>query len=382
MKFEKSSGQAIDNNKMVRVKKMNHIVEVVSIQSATNGLNKIQKLSKTHYVLKDTGEIKEYRLSKNRGQNIAGLKESFRKIRDLINNNFTGKGNELHVTLTYAENMTDTDRLYRDFDKFMKRLRYSYRNDTTIDYLNVIEPQGRGAWHSHLLLRFNELDKIFIEHNKLAEMWGHGFIKIRSLKGVDNIGAYLSAYLGDIELTEETLKTALGKTGSLDKIEIKEVEVNGNKKRYIKGGRLHLYPPGMNIYRKSKGIVYPEVEKMRYGDIKKIVGTATPNYSTTVTILDDDKEKILNRITYEHYNMKRRKDKPSRLKKDLTQDHIQDPTQDLTQDHIQERTQDPTQDPTQDLEYDITKSFNPLHHINHLPNARCRTWPDVEQEHV
>ena len=58
MKFEKSRGQAIDNNKMVRVKQMNHIVEVVSIQSATNGLNKIQKLSKIHYVLKDTGEKK------------------------------------------------------------------------------------------------------------------------------------------------------------------------------------------------------------------------------------------------------------------------------------------------------------------------------------
>jgi hypothetical protein len=300
MKFEKSRGQAIDNNKMVRVKQMNHIVEVVSIQSATNGLNKIQKLSKTHYVVKDTGEVLEYKQSENRGQNIAGLKESFSKIRDLINNNFTGKGNELHVTLTYAENMTDTDRLYRDFDKFMKRLRYSYRNDTTIDYLNVIEPQGRGAWHSHLLLRFNELDKIFIEHNKLAEMWGHGFIKIKSLKGVDNIGAYLTAYLTDVELTNETLKIAV-----TEKKEIKFVEVEGKQKRYIKGGRLHLYPPGMNIYRKSKGIVFPEVEKMKYGDVKKIVGTATPNYSTTVTIQDDAGEKVLNRIIYEHYNMKR-----------------------------------------------------------------------------
>ena len=371
MKFEKSRGQAIDNNKMVRVKKMNHIVEVVSIQSATNGLNKIHKLSKTHYVFKDTGEIKEYKLSKNRGQNIAGLKKSFRRIRDLINNNFTGHGNEIHVTLTYAENMTDPKRLYSDFEKFWKR--YQYRYGKNCDYLSVVEPQGRGAWHCHVLIRHNDVDKLYIPSDEMARLWGHGFIKIRSLKGVDNIGAYLSAYLGDIELTEETLKSAFGKTGSLDKIEIKEVEVNGNKKRYIKGGRLHLYPPGMNIYRKSKGIVFPEVEKMKYGDVKKIVGTATPNYSTTVTILDDEKEKILNRITYEHYNMKRMKDKPSRLKKDLTQD----PTQDLTQDPIQDLTQDPIQDLTQDPIQDITKSFNQLHHIKHLPTcqvsnmARC-----------
>lgn len=300
MKFEKSRGQAIDNNKMVRVKRMNHILEVVSIQSATNGLNKVQKLSKTHYVLKDTGEVLEYKQSENRGQNIAGLKKTFSRIRDLINNNFTGKGNELHVTLTYAENMTDTDKLYDDQRKFMQRLKYKYKNISSIDYLNVIEPQERGAWHSHLLLRFNDLEKIYIPSDELANLWGHGFIKIKSLKGVDNIGAYLTAYLTDVELTNETLPMAV-----TEKKEIKFVEVEGKQKRYIKGGRMHLYPPGMNIYRKSKGIVFPEVEKMKYGDVKKIVGTATPNYSTTVTIQDDAGEKVLNRITYEHYNMKR-----------------------------------------------------------------------------
>jgi len=302
MKFEKSRGQAIDNNKMVRVKKMNHIVEVVSIQSATNGLNKIHKLSKTHYVFKDTGEIKEYKLSKNRGQNIAGLKKSFRKIRDLINNNFSGRGNEIHVTLTYAENMTDPKRLYSDFKKFWKRYQYKYGNNC--DYISVVEPQGRGAWHCHVLIRHNDVDKLYIPSDEMARLWGHGFVKIKSLKGVDNIGAYLSAYLADVELTEETLAKAI-----IEQKEIKTVNVAGEQKKYVKGGRMHLYPPGMNIYRKSKGIVFPEVEKMKYGDIKKIVGNVTPNYSTTVTIQDDAGGKILNRITYEHYNMKRNTNK-------------------------------------------------------------------------
>lgn len=297
MKFEKTTGQAIDKNKMVHVKKMNHIVEVVSIQSVSNGLNKIKKLSKTHYLVKDTGEVLEYKLSENRGQNIAGLKESFRKIRDLINNNFTGGGNELHITLTYAENMTDTKQLYTDFDKFWKRFKYKYGD---CDYLTVIEPQGRGAWHHHLLVRHNTMDKLYIPSDELEKMWGHGFVKIRSLKGVDNIGAYLSAYLADVELTNETLPMAV-----IEQKQIKIVEVAGQQKRFIKGGRVHLYPSGMNIYRKSKGIVFPEVEQMRYGDVKKIVGTATPNYSATITIQDDTGDKILNRITYEHYNMKR-----------------------------------------------------------------------------
>lgn len=310
MKFIKSKGEYISNRKTVRVKRMNHIIEVVSIQSTANGLNNIVKLSKHEYMVKDTGEVLKYKLSENRGQNIAGLKESFRKIRDLINNNFTGQGNELHVTLTYAENMTDPKRLYSDFEKFWKRYKYKYGNNC--DYISVVEPQGRGAWHCHVLIRHNDVDKLYIPPDEMASLWGHGFVKIKSLKGVDNIGAYLSAYLGDIELTEDTLKSELNRTGTVEKIEIKEVELEGQKKRFIKGGRLYLYPPGMNLYRKSKGIVFPEVEQMKYRELKKIVGNAAPNYSRTVTIQDEDTENILNRITYENYNISR---KPSQYNK-------------------------------------------------------------------
>jgi hypothetical protein len=151
------------------------------------------------------------------------------------------------------------------------------------------------------LIRANKLVKLFIPHEEIASLWSHGFVKIKALDGVDNIGAYLSAYLTDVELTEETLPIAV-----LEQKEIKEVEVAGHTKRYIKGGRLHLYPPGMNLYRKSRGIKFPEAEHMKYKDLKKMVGNATPNHSTTVTIQDDEKQKVLNRITYEHYNMKRR----------------------------------------------------------------------------
>ena len=297
-KFEKTKGQYIPGYKTVKVKKMQHIVEVMAVDKVTNGFNKIEKLSKSHYIVKDTGEVLEYKLSENRGQNIAGLKKTFRKIRDLINNNFTGQGNELHVTLTYAENMQDPKQLYDDFRIFWQRFKRRYGSE--FDYISVVEPQGRGAWHSHLLIRANKLDQLFIPHDELASLWGHGFVKIKSLKGVDNIGAYLSAYLADVELTKETLPIAV-----LEQKEIKEVEVDGQLKRYIKGGRLHWYPPGINLYRKSKGIVFPEVHQMRYEEVKKIVGTATPNYSTTVTIVEPENEKVLNRITYEHYNMRR-----------------------------------------------------------------------------
>lgn len=88
------------------------------------------------------------------------------------------------------------------------------------------------------------------------------------------------------------------------KFECKEIEVEGVKKKFLKGARCYLYPSGMNIYRKSKGIKFPEENEMSYREVKKIVGSATPNYSRTLTI-SDDSEKVLNVITYQNYNMKR-----------------------------------------------------------------------------
>jgi hypothetical protein len=46
---------------------------------------------------------------------------------------------------------------------------------------------------------------------------------------------------------------------------------------------------------------------MTYKTAKKIVGDKDPNYSTTTAIVDGDK--LLNKITYEHYNLKRQSSK-------------------------------------------------------------------------
>lgn len=286
----------IAKNDVVKVTKMNHIIEVQHMEK-TNHTNHIKKLDKDTYVDLGTGEIKEFQHSDTRKDNYNSLRQTFKKLRYLINNNFVGSSNELHVTLTYKKNMTDTKQLYKDFDKFMKRLKYAYKDESTIDYISVVEPQGRGAWHCHVLMRFNDLDKVYVKNKDLREIWGSGFVTIKSLKDVDNIGAYLSAYLADVELTGDTAKIAIAQ-----KSEIVEKEVDGVSKPFIKGGRLHMYPPGMNLFRKSKGIIYPEREEMRFKDVKKIVGAATPHYSKKYHVENDDFE---NTISFLQYNMKR-----------------------------------------------------------------------------
>lgn len=280
---------------VVTLTEMGHISEIQRMERQ-NQQQTIRKISKDEYVVLETGEIKEFNHIENRSQSMNSLRQTFKKLRYLINNNFVGAKNELHMTLTYAENMTDTERLYADFKRFMMRLKRKYKGQS-IDYLNVIEPQERGAWHCHLLIRFNDVRSIFLENKKIAEMWGQGFVTIRSLAEVDNIGAYLSAYLSDIELTDETEPLAY-----TDGTEIVEKTVEGQKKKFIKGGRLHMYPPSMKLYRKSRGIVPPTRKRMTYENAKKAVGSAQPHYSKTYDILTDG---FKNTIHFEQYNSKR-----------------------------------------------------------------------------
>ncbi|WP_448192997.1 hypothetical protein, partial [Azospirillum sp. sgz301742] len=75
----------------------------------------------------------------------------------------------------------------------------------------------------------------------------------------------------------------------------------GKEKKFIKGGRLHMYPPGMNLYRKSKGIQPPDREKMKWKEAKKIAGTA-PHYEKSYHI---ESEEFENTVTFIQYNTKR-----------------------------------------------------------------------------
>jgi len=293
---ENAPSVLIPGHDLVRVTKMNHIVEVQHMEKRSNG-SSIRRIDKDRYVDIRTGEIRDFQSSsEKRSDNYNSLRKTFKNLGYLINSNFKGGGNELHITLTYKENMTDTKRLYEDFKKFIMRFRYSFKSYGSIDYLTVIEPQERGAWHHHLLVRFNDVqDKIYLDNKAVSEIWGHGFIKIRTMEGNDNIGVYLSAYLSDAELTDSVEIHSAGQ-------EIVTKVVDGVEKKFVKGGRLHRYPNGMNLYRTSRGIKKPDRVDMPYSDIKKVVGSAKPHYTKSIKIETEDFNNV---ITYEQYNMKR-----------------------------------------------------------------------------
>ena len=296
--------EEIPSEKIVKLTDMGNIKEIMYLEKRCSKPFGIKKINADQYVLLKTGEIKEYNKIENRSQDKESLRKTFKHIRELINTNFIGSNNELCFTITYKENMTDPKVLYKDFDRFMKKLKYKYKS---VDYINVVEPQGRGAWHCHILLRFNDYKKIYIPNKEISKMWGHGFVSVKAIKkDIDNLGAYLSAYLGDVEINDDNIRELLhdGVVKPGQALNIKEVEVEGVKKKFIKGGRLHYYPPKMNIYRCSRGIKKPAVSHISYEKAKKIVGAATPTYSTRTVIQNDNGEQ-LNSIIYEQYNLKR-----------------------------------------------------------------------------
>lgn len=126
-------------------------------------------------------------------------KQTMREARNLTRRlalmNF-GQGDSF-ITLTYADNMQDIEKADNDFKKFIQRFKYRYKD---LKYIAVREFQKRGAIHFHMICNWK---KVFESEQQLKEcerwfahnVWKHGFVDIKVLDGVDNVGAYLIKYM-------------------------------------------------------------------------------------------------------------------------------------------------------------------------------------------
>lgn len=272
MKFEHLTDFYPSKNFYTKFTKMNNIIEIVTMQKKNNTCP-IKKLNNNEYVLLESGEILTCNHIENRSQNIKSVVASISNLRNLINNNFNGGKNELFVTLTFGENKVyNPIELCPIFEKFIKRLRYAYK-DLKLDYIYVGEPHLKGDWHIHLLLKADK--DLYIKNSDLANIWGHGFVKVNRLQDVDNIGAYVSSYLTNLKDGENT----------------------------IKGARLFLYPPNHQLYRCSKDIKKPVSISLNYENAKKKVGSAKPTFTTTIKFTTDDG--FTNIVHKEFFNLSR-----------------------------------------------------------------------------
>ena len=295
-----------------KMTKMGNITDLVVCDSFTREPICV-KVSKDSYVNTRTGEVLDYTHITNRSQCFDSIRKTMRKIRELVNTNVTNIYNVRWITLTYKDNMTDSKRLYHDYEKFWKRFTYycDKRGYSKPRYITVVEPQGRGAWHIHGLFIW-ERKAPFIENSVLKEIWGKGFVSIKQPVNCDNLGAYFSGYLADMPLEEveklpEDLQVkayvAASTLGSVEPVDV--VSQENKPKKIIKGARLAMYPSGMNIYRHSKGIKKPEVIRTTYRKAREYLAGAKETYYQSYEVLDKNGCRQ-NRILKASYNTKRK----------------------------------------------------------------------------
>ena len=302
--MEKIENPVIRPCDIVQVKEMGNITELMYMKHR-NTKATIQKLDKDTYVVLSTGEVGEIQHQETRADNKNSVAKTLKKLRELLNTNITDVNKCRWVTLTYAENMTDTKRLYDDVKKFNKRMRYwlEKNNLPRYEYIVAMEPQGRGAWHCHFVFIFLDVAP-FIPNEVLREIWGYGFVTVKKLDDVDNVGAYLTAYLGDMDLIDAQEQNTIYDGCKLKEVEFTDDLGEHKKKYYVKGARLCMYPPGFNLYRKSKGIKEPTSYLTSNKDALKKVSSAKLTFEKSIKLTSDDGE-FNNTINYRYYNNKK-----------------------------------------------------------------------------
>lgn len=103
------------------------------------------------------------------------------------------------ITFTFKENVQDLSEANDIFTNFIKRLNYHYfdTKESVVKYVVVPEFQERGAVHYHAIF-FNlplfDKRKEFTT-GEFAELWGQGFIKIKSMNNIPNVGLYMTKYM-------------------------------------------------------------------------------------------------------------------------------------------------------------------------------------------
>lgn len=191
------------------------------------------------------------------------------------------------MTVTYKENMTDQDQLQKDMQDLVRKLRRQYGH---FEFINVVEPQGRGAWHSHVFTIFEGKAPFMNQKTIESNLWQKGSVKITKIDAIDNLGAYLTAYLGNIPIEQ---------ANDEQRSNFEEIKAQG--KKYLKGARLSMYPANFNIIRKSKNIKKPIV---RFTSDSEEIENAQQGKMTFTKIyeIQNDSKEIIKTYKKSFYN--------------------------------------------------------------------------------
>lgn len=305
----------INNSDFVSVKLLGNNL-VFTKMKYVNRDKHIKKIDKNNYEVIKTGEVKKFKHnSNNRINNIQSAKNSMRKLKEYIECNVTPNITKTRfVTLTYKneaeykECKKDTKQFIRKLNNKKYKVLFKYNS---FNYIAVYEPQGRGSFHTHLFLIFDN-DKVKISNKEMESIWQKGFCYVEKPKeDCDSIANYF-CYMFESMTTSE-IKTSELSLEEFDAPISKEIiGPRGGKKtkKVVKGARLKLMKSYNRLFSTSKNISKPILldskikclnAKIKYGLEDK------PDNASTFTIMNDE-NKILNSITKETYKITKKDD--------------------------------------------------------------------------
>ena len=152
-KFEKCVPLNLSEDKKVKVKNYgDKKMEIKYSSNHSKNLGLYIKISKSEYIVKNTGEIRKYNSTEFKSDK--NKRTSMKKLKDLIYTNFDGKSkNELFITLTDKEENRDIKEFKGYVTYFFKRLKRKYPN-RKFEYIYKIELQlNRKMAYSYIAKR-------------------------------------------------------------------------------------------------------------------------------------------------------------------------------------------------------------------------------------
>lgn len=270
--FHKNKGDDLmDKFYCVKVMKYGKHLDIIACDSQNDKKPHCKKLADGTYVNTVTGEFLTAQKFENRNDSFYLLRKSADQLYKFIHMNFYNNTG-YHAVLTYSTPPVNTKEVYHDFKIFWQKIRYRY---PSLGYISVLEPNQRGIWHLHVLLRDMKNPYSFISFHDIRECWQKGIIYISKMHKKVDYGNY---FRKKINRSNELLK---------------------------------LYEPGVRYFRHSRNIVKPLSYKTSISTIEDIIESGNyevvDQYSLSVNqISKDGEESTVNKI---YYKFLLRKDK-------------------------------------------------------------------------
>ncbi|MEJ9123346.1 RNA replicase [Bacillus cereus] len=159
--MESYNCKLIDLGDYVKVIKYEKSISTVQVKATSRSVNEKKYL-----------DVQEKNLSK-----VRKLKNSeIDKFIHIVISNF--KVNDMFITLTYKKEEITINEASKDFDNWIKRMRWRYGD---FKYVAIRSFQKRGTIHYHLLVNIPRLSKEDLKNKTFEKIWGRGEVYIERI---------------------------------------------------------------------------------------------------------------------------------------------------------------------------------------------------------